>query len=66
MQAAGYVVLDGEKILVLVRQKKFCRAIKRRYSGKDGRHFTDEELYLNMQENEHIKQKLLAGEVINI
>ena len=48
MQGIGHIFdKKNIKILVLVRQSKFTRHFKIRKSGKDGVHFTDEELYLN-------------------
>jgi hypothetical protein len=48
MQSIGYILdrNNNKKILVLVRQTKIYRCMKKRYSGKDGTHFIDEETYL--------------------
>lgn len=46
MQTIGYINYQGEKILLLVRQNSYYRSLKIRKSGKDGTHFTDEEIYL--------------------
>lgn len=46
MQQTGYVIIDGEKIKVLVRDKKYSRLLKIRLSGRDGREMTDEQEYL--------------------
>ena len=62
MQTTGYIQIDGKKILVLARTGKKYRSLKRRQSGKDGIHFTDEEAYLN--ENQERLKKLLRDEVI--
>jgi hypothetical protein len=49
MQGLGYLYdkSTGEKILCLVRQGSYGRYLKRRKSGKDGFHLTDEEIHLN-------------------
>lgn len=73
MQTLGYMNLRGAgkaykaKVLVLASQGKDCRYFKVRKGGKDGVHFSDEELYLNERVNdgdcERINE-LLNGEVI--
>ena len=51
-QTVGYIMLDGNKIKVLIRQTKYGRSLKMRKSGKDGSHFTDEENMLNQNKIE--------------
>jgi hypothetical protein len=46
MQQTGYIEIDGERIKVLVRNKKYSRLLKIRSSGRDGREMTDEQEYL--------------------
>lgn len=55
MQWTGHIYdkRTGEKILVLVRQSKYGRHLKKRNTGKEGTHMADEEIYLN-----EAKQKL--------
>lgn len=57
MQGLGYLTdkQTGEKILCLVRQGSYGRYLKRRKSGKDGFHLTDEEIFLN-EERERIER----------
>jgi hypothetical protein len=66
MQATGYLhdKKTGEKILILVRQAKYVRYLKRRKSGKDGTHFSDEEIFLNEKDNTGALEMLKNGEVI--
>lgn len=64
MQAAGYMIVNNEKILVLCRQKKFTRQLKIRENGKDGGHFFDEEVALGG--NTALLSKLKDGEVIEL
>ena len=62
MQTTGYLLIDGEKIKVLVRQAKYCRYLKLRKSGKDGWLFGDESIYL-ADEPKKVK-RLKDGETI--
>lgn len=57
MQGLGYLIdkQTGEKILCLVRQGAYGRYLKRRKSGKDGFHLTDEGIFLN-EETERIER----------
>ena len=57
MQGLGFLndKDTGEKILCLVRQGTYGRYLKRRKSGKDGFHLTDEEIFLN-EEKEIMKR----------
>lgn len=65
MQTAGYIQIDGKKILILVRQsRKEYRCLKMRKSGKDGSHFTDEECFLS--EYRDILDRLIKGAVVKI
>lgn len=64
MQAHGYLMIDDQKILILVRNKKYSRALKLRLTGKDGFFFEDESYFLS--KNKEISDRLLSGEVINI
>lgn len=52
MQALGYIIDEKseEKILILVRQGSYGRHLKRRRRGKDGIHFSDEQVFLNEPE----------------
>jgi hypothetical protein len=64
MQGLGYLYDEntGEKILCLVRQGSYGRYLKRRKSGKDGFHLTDEEIYL--RENKEKLEELKANKKI--
>lgn len=64
MQGLGYLYdnATGEKILCLVRQGSYGRYLKRRKSGKDGFHLTDEEIFLN--ENKERLERLKLNEKI--
>ena len=64
MQTHGYLIVDKQKVLVLVRDKKHSRTLKLRLSGLDGTFFKDESYFLT--ENEMIFNQLLAGRVIDI
>ena len=46
MQTTGYLIINSEKILVLVRPTTYGRSFKIRKSGKDGARFDEEERYL--------------------
>ena len=46
MQTIGYININGQILLVLVRQKKRSRQLKIRKSGKLGIRLIDEENYL--------------------
>lgn len=66
MQTTGYIYnkRTGRKILLLVRQCSYYRALKIRKSGKDGVHFSDEENHLNEPEQKMLLGRLEKGEVI--
>ena len=64
MQTHGYLIVNKQKVLVLVRDKKYSCTLKLRLSGSDGTFFKDESYFLT--ENEMIFSQLLAGRVINI
>lgn len=62
MQNLGYLIVDGNIILVLARTKKHYRMLRIRHSGEKGVRFVDEELYL--KDNEHLVDDLITGKVI--
>lgn len=66
MQALAYLYdkTTGVKILCLVRQGSYGRYIKLRKSGKDGIHLTDEELFLNQEDESDRFNRLKDGERI--
>ena len=64
MQTIGHVIVNKQKVLVLVRDKKYSCTLKLRLSGSDGTFFKDESYFLTG--NEMIFNQLLAGGVINI
>ena len=64
IQTTGYVMVNGKKILVLVRQKKYTRTFKIRHSGKDGIHFNDEEY--TFEKHPELMKALLNGEVVEL
>ena len=66
MQCLGHLYdrQTGYKILILVRQSKYCRYLKIRKSGKDGTHFHDEEFFLNEIEQRDRLERLKSGESI--
>ena len=66
MQTTGYLIINGQKVLVLVRQKRYSRLLKLRKSGRDGQYFEDEERFLTMPENRHLLKQLLQGETIEV
>ena len=65
-QICGYVVIEKQKLLVLIRSKKYSRTLKLRFSGLDGSFFEDESMFLSSPANKNIFTKLLDGEVIDI
>ena len=66
MQFTGYLHIDGQKVLVLVRSAKYGKRLKLRKSGADGKHMTDEEVALSMPDFAEQKRNLLNGEVIGL
>ncbi|MBA7500886.1 hypothetical protein ES704_03648 [subsurface metagenome] len=64
MQTLGYIRINNENLLLLVRQKKYSRLLKIRNSGKLGNHFIDEENYL--KENINDLTSLKNGNVIDL
>ena len=64
MQQLGYVVVNGETILLLVRREKYGVALKLRASGVNGRHMEDEENGLN--ELPELVEQLKSGRVIHV
>ena len=64
MQTTGYMIINGEKILVLCRQKRFSRQFKIRTSGKDGNEFTDESIVFS--DAPELLIKLKKGQVIEL
>lgn len=66
MQTTGYVQINGQKVLVLVRQGKHFRSLKIRKSGKEGSFFTDESDFLSLPENQNLANDLINGRVIKV
>ena len=66
MQTTGYLIINGQKVLVLVRQKRYSRLLKLRKNGRDGQHFEAEEQFLTLPENRHLLEQLLRGETIEV
>ncbi len=66
MQTTGYVIVNGRKILVLVRHKRHSRQMRMRQSGRDGTRFEDEERFLALPENERMLQSLLQGKTVEL
>ena len=64
MQTIGYVILDNQKVLVLVRARKYGRSLKLRKTGKDGIHFSDEQV--GLQADPELKAALLNNQVVNL
>lgn len=64
MQTTGHLIIQGEKVLVLVRSRKYGVALKVRKSGGVGRYFPDESFHLN--ENPELTKDLLSGKTIRI
>ena len=60
MQTTGYIIdeKNNTKILILARQGKYGRYLKKRISGKEGVHFIDEEIFLNSTSGEELLVKL--------
>ena len=66
MQTHGHLIIDNQKILVLVRHKKYGCAIKKRLTGTDGTFFEDESCFLSLEENKEMLDELLVGVVIDV
>ena len=64
MQTYGYLMIKDKKILILVRSKKYSRALKIRFTGSDGNYFEEESIFLS--KNKKILDNLLTGNVIYI
>jgi len=64
MQTTGHIKINGETLLVLVRQKRFSRQLKLRKSGKPGTRFQEEEDWL--REHPDDLARLLRGETVEI
>lgn len=62
MQTTGYVIVNGEKVKVLVRDMKHGRALKKRDRGREGQHFVDESAYL--EQEPAMAKALLKGNVV--
>ena len=66
MQTTGYLIIGGQKVLILVRHKRHSRLLKIRESGRDGQRFEAEEQFLTLPENRHLLEQLLQGETIEV
>ena len=64
MQQAGYVEINGETILLLVREKRHSRLLLRRQTGQMGRHMDDEQDYL-LEHPDAANQYAMATSVSN-
>jgi len=62
MQQTGYVMVNDEKILVLIRVSRLYNYLKLRESGKDGVFMEDESNWLN--ERPDLVESLKDGNVI--
>ena len=65
MQTTGYLDVNNEITLVLVRQNKYSRSMKLRKSGKVGVFLEDESYSLEIDHPELMK-KLKQGETISL
>ena len=71
MQNIGYIIdkRTNEKVKVLWRMKNVRAtyiSFKLRKSWKDGVHFTEEEIFLNLKENYSKLDDLKSGKVITL
>ncbi len=64
MQTIGHIIIHGEKLLILIREKRHSRQFKIRRAGADGIHMTAEEEFLS-ESPDHVAA-LKAGEVIEL
>lgn len=64
MQTTGYIKIDKEKILLLVRSWKYGVALKIRKSGTDGQHLVDEEYYFDSDRD--ALNNLMVGKVVHV
>ena len=63
-QQLAHVVVQGKKILVLLRPARLHVSLKLRKSGPDGMYLEDESKHL--EENNSQLDKLLTGKVIKL
>ena len=64
MQIHGYLIINNQKVLILVRNKKYGRALKLRLTGADGNFFEEESYFLSR--NKDTFKRLSSGKVIDI
>lgn len=64
MQTIGHLKIGQYTILVLVRQKKYGRALKLRKSGKLGIYLEDESIFL--RDELALLKRLQGGKVISV
>lgn len=66
MQFHGYLMINQEKILVLVRENRTTRSIQVRASGRPGTFLEDESTFLSFPENQDLVVGLKQGNVIHL
>jgi len=64
-QGLGHINLNGEKILVLVRQGKYTWHYKLRKSGKEGFEVIDN-VFFNTDEGKKVVEKILKGQSVTL
>jgi len=64
-QGLGHINLNGEKILVLVRQGKYTWSYKLRNGGKEGFEVMDN-AFFNTDEGKKYVEKILKGQSITL
>jgi len=64
MQTIGHLKINNQTILILVRQKKYTRALKLRKGGRLGVCFVDESIFLKNKPT--LLEMLQNGEVISV
>jgi hypothetical protein len=64
MQFTGFLIINEEKIKVLVQESKTARRLKVRSQGSYGAYLSDESTFL--QENKGLFQELKSGKTISL
>ncbi len=64
MQFSGHVIVNEEKITVLVRTSAYYVSLKLKTSGKDGHFLEDESIYLSEPDSAKVVELLKSGKVI--
>jgi hypothetical protein len=64
MRSLGYLIVEGDKRLVLYEDKNNSRLLKLRKSGKDGTYLPDESKHVTLFIEKYLE--LLSGKTIEV